>query len=53
LKANAASVSSALGGGLFVHLGILMSPQSYATLLANAIPWVTTLPVPPSLPLLE
>jgi hypothetical protein len=46
LKANAASVPSALGGGIYGHLGLVMSPQRYAT-LANAVPWVTPLPVPP------
>jgi hypothetical protein len=46
LKANAASVPSTLGGGLYGHLGLIMSPQRYAT-LANAVPWVTPLPVPP------
>jgi len=40
LKANAASVPTTLGGGLYGHLGLVVSDQKYAT-LANSSPWVT------------
>jgi hypothetical protein len=40
LKANASSVPSTLGGGLYGHLGLLLSDAKYAT-LANTVPWVT------------
>ena len=40
VKANAASVPSTLGGGLYGHLGLIMSDERYAT-LANSVPWVT------------
>ena len=36
LKANASSVTSTLGGGMYVHLGLLLSAQQYATLSATA-----------------
>jgi len=39
LKANAASVPTTLGGGLYGHLGLVVSDQKYAT-LANTSPWV-------------
>lgn len=40
IKANAASVPTTLGGGLYGHLGLVVSDQTYAT-LANTVPWVT------------
>ena len=40
IKANASSVPSTLGGGLYGHLGLIVSDERYAT-LANSIPWVT------------
>jgi hypothetical protein len=40
LKANAGSVPTTLGGGLYGHLGLVVSDQKYAT-LANSSPWVT------------
>jgi hypothetical protein len=40
LKANAGSVPTTLGGGLYGHLGLVVSDQKYAT-LANTSPWVT------------
>ena len=40
LKANAASVPTTLGGGLYGHLGLVVSDKKYAT-LANTSPWVT------------
>jgi hypothetical protein len=40
IKANAASVPTTLGGGLYGHLGLVVSDQKYAT-LANTSPWVT------------
>ncbi len=40
IKANAASVPSTLGGGLYGHLGLVVSDQKYAN-LANTVPWVT------------
>ena len=40
IKANAASVPSTLGGGLYGHLGLVVSDQKYAT-LANTLPWIT------------
>ena len=39
LKANAGSVPSTLGGGLYGHLGLLVSAARYAT-LAHTVPWV-------------
>jgi len=39
IKANASSVPSTLGGGLFGHLGLIVSDKMYAT-LANSLPWV-------------
>ena len=39
LKANASSVPSTLGGGLYGHLGLILSPARYAT-LAGSVPWV-------------
>ena len=45
VRANAASVPSTLGGGLYEHLGLTMSEALYAT-LANSLPWIT--PGPPS-----
>jgi hypothetical protein len=38
LKANASSVPSTLGGGLYGHLGLILSAERYAT-LANSVPW--------------
>ena len=35
VKANAASVPSSLGGGMFGHLGLVLSPRAYA-LISNA-----------------
>ena len=35
LKANASSVPTTLGGGAFGHLGLLLSPARYATILAT------------------
>jgi hypothetical protein len=49
LKANAASVPSTLGGGLYGHLGLVLSPGRYAT-LANTVPWVTPVNPPPFVP---
>ena len=40
VKANASSVPSTLGGGLYGHLGLIVSDEKYAT-LANSLPWVT------------
>ncbi len=40
IKANAASVPTTLGGGLYGHLGLVVSDQKYAT-LAHTVPWVT------------
>ena len=40
IKANAASVPSTLGGGSYGHLGLVLSPDRYAT-LANAVPWIS------------
>ena len=40
VKANASSVPSTLGGGLYGHLGLILSDEKYAT-LANSLPWVT------------
>ena len=40
VRANAASVPSTLGGGLYGHLGLTMSDERYAT-LANSAPWIT------------
>jgi len=40
IKANAASVPTTLGGGLYGHLGLAVSDKKYAT-LANSSPWVT------------
>jgi hypothetical protein len=40
IKANAASVPSTLGGGLYGHLGIILSDARYAT-LANNVPWIS------------
>ena len=40
VRANAASVPSTLGGGLYGHLGLTMSDIRYAT-LANSAPWIT------------
>jgi hypothetical protein len=39
LKANASSVPSTLGGGLYGHLGLILSAERYAT-LANSVPWI-------------
>ena len=39
LKANAGSVPTTLGGGHHGHLGLIVSPERYAT-LAHTIPWV-------------
>ena len=36
LKANASSVTSTLSGGMYGHLGLLLSAQRYATLSATA-----------------
>ena len=36
IKANASSVKSTLGGGMYGHLGLLISDTRYATLLATA-----------------
>ena len=49
LKANAASVPSTLGGGLYGHLGLVLSLERYAT-LANTVPWVTPVNPPPFVP---
>jgi hypothetical protein len=49
LKANAASVPSTLGGGLYGHLGLVLSLERYAT-LANSVPWVTPVNPPPFVP---
>jgi hypothetical protein len=38
IKANAASVPSTLGGGHYGHLGLILSPDRYAT-LAHSVPW--------------
>jgi len=40
IKANASSVPSTLGGGLYGHLGCILSAASYAT-LPNSVPWIT------------
>jgi hypothetical protein len=40
IKANAASVPSIFGGGLYGHLGLIVSPARYAT-LADTVPWVS------------
>lgn len=40
IKANSASVPSTLGGGLYGHLGLVLSDDKYA-LLANTLPWIT------------
>ena len=40
VKANASSVPSTLGGGLYGHLGSILSPAIYAT-LPNSVPWIT------------
>jgi hypothetical protein len=40
IKANASSVPSTLGGGLYGHLGLILSDERYAT-LANSVPWIT------------
>ena len=40
IKANAASVPTTLGGGLYGHLGLVVSAKMYAS-LANTVPWVT------------
>ena len=40
IKANASSVPSTLGGGLYGHLGLILSDERYAT-LAHSVPWVT------------
>jgi hypothetical protein len=40
LKANASSVPSTLGGGLYGHLGLILSPARYATLAGSAPWWV-------------
>jgi hypothetical protein len=40
IKANAASVPSTLGGGHYGHLGLILSPDRYAT-LAHTVPWVS------------
>ena len=40
VKANAASVPTTLGGGLYGHLGMLLSDLKY-NVLPNATPWVT------------
>jgi hypothetical protein len=50
LKANAASVPTTLGGGLYGHLGLVVSDQKYAT-LANTIPWITPVNPGPFVPL--
>ena len=49
LKANAASVPTTLGGGLYGHLGLVVSDQKYAT-LANTIPWITPVNPGPFVP---
>jgi hypothetical protein len=40
IKANAVSVPSTLGGGLYGHLGLIVSDERYAT-LANTVPWIS------------
>src|SRR5688500_7301577 len=35
LKANASSVPTTLGGGMYGHLGLVISPTRYATLTAT------------------
>jgi hypothetical protein len=46
IKANASSVPSTIGGGLYGHLGLILSDLRYAT-LADTVPWVTpTNPAP-------
>lgn len=40
IKANAVSVPSTLGGGLYGHLGLVLSDIRYAT-LAHTVPWVS------------
>jgi hypothetical protein len=40
IKANAASVPSTLGGGLYGHLGLIVSDAKY-TALANTVPWIS------------
>lgn len=40
IKANAASVPSTLGGGLYGHLGLILSDARY-TALAHTIPWIS------------
>ena len=39
IKANAASVPSTLGGGLYGHLGLVVSDEKYAQ-LAHTVPWI-------------
>jgi hypothetical protein len=40
IKANASSVPSTLGGGLYGHLGLVLSADRYAT-LAGTVPWIS------------
>ena len=40
LKANASSVPTTIGGGLYGHLGLILSDVRYAT-LPNTVPWVS------------
>ena len=40
IKANATSVPSTIGGGLYGHLGLVLSASKYAN-LAGTVPWIT------------
>ena len=41
VKANAQAVHSILGGGDHGHLGLICSPETYATLVLDNIPYIT------------
>jgi hypothetical protein len=47
--ANAASVPSTLGGGLYGHLGLILSDKRYAT-LEHTVPWVSPVNPGPFVP---
>lgn len=49
IKANASSVPSTIGGGQYGHLGLILSPTRYATLV-NTVPWVTPVNPGPFVP---
>lgn len=49
ITANAASVTSTLGGGFYGHLGLVLTPAKYAS-MPNAVPWETPVPPGPFLP---